>query len=95
MKSNLKLVASNGKRVCLPRPIECDYTKRGGEWHKLKITHSTSINCAIAAATKRLLAKEYEAGAIYNKHGDLVIVVRRVRGNIVIEDCTPTKNVLR
>ena len=93
MKSNLKLVASNGKRVCLPRPIECDYTRKEQDWSKIKITHSTTIRTAIIAATKRILADEYAAGAIYNKHGDLVVIVRQVYGKIIVEDVTPTKNV--
>jgi hypothetical protein len=91
---NLKLATVNGKKLGRGRPIECDYTKKEQDWDKLKITHSTSVHAAIVAATKRILADEYAAGAIYDKQGNLVVVVRRLYGKIMIEDCTSTKSVL-
>ena len=81
--TKLKLVVQNGKKIGQPRRTECDYSKRG---YQGKLTHSVTPEQAVIAATRRIISGDFDAGAIYNEHGKLVIIVRRVRNMIMIED---------
>jgi len=80
-KTNLKLVSIGGKKVERPRPVVCDYKFK----HKEKETHSRTPEQAVVAAVKRILAKEYTSGAIYDKNNKLVAIVRKVQGKIFLE----------
>ena len=81
MKTNLKLVSVQGKRVKKSRPVVCDYKFK----HKEKETHSCTPEQAVVAAVKKILAKEYTSGAIYDKNNKLVAIVRKVQGKIFLE----------
>ena len=80
-KTNLKLVVNKGKKIVGPRPVVCDYKFK----HKEKETHSKTPEQAVVAALKKILAREYTSGAIYDKNNQLVAIVRRVQGKIMIE----------
>jgi hypothetical protein len=78
-KTNLKLVSN--VKPDRTRPVVCDYKFK----HKEKETHSRTPEQAVVAAVKRILAKEYTSGAIYDKNNKLVAIVRKVQGKIFLE----------
>jgi len=81
MKTSLKLVAADGKKIKRTRPVVCDYKFK----HKEKETHSRTPEQAVWAAVKKVMAKEYTSGAIYDKNHKLVAIVRKVQGKIFLE----------
>ena len=85
MKTNLKLVSVDGKKLDLSRPCTIDYTVKGRRDKDLE-THARTPKQCMVAATKMLLDRRFDAAAIYDRHNNLVCIVRRVRNSIVIDD---------
>jgi hypothetical protein len=84
-KSNLKLATVNGVKLDLSRPCTIDYTIKGKRDKDLE-THARTPKQCMVAATKMLLERRFDAAAIYDRHNNLVCIVRRVRNTIVIDD---------
>ena len=68
--SKLRVVASAGHRVVHSRPIRTEYAGSG------RVARASTIHCAIVAATKRLLSREYREAVVYDERGVRVAGLR-------------------
>jgi hypothetical protein len=63
------------------RPVLTDYQ---ADAFTARVAHSTSVESAIVAATRRIVRHHFRSAAIYNEGGALVVTLKRTGTGLVI-----------